>query len=62
MKKMKKGELGFFYHSGKDKQIMGTVEIVKTHMPDPTDETGRFGMVFVRRKKTSQQHTYLARH
>ena len=45
MKAMKRGERAFFYHSGDTKAIVGTVEVVKTYYPDPTDGTGRFGMV-----------------
>lgn len=44
---MKKGDLCFFYHSGDEKKIVGIVEIIKEYYPDPTDETGRFGMVDV---------------
>ena len=51
MKAMKKGDLAFFYHSGEERQIVGIVEIAKEYYPDPTDETGRFGMVDVRTKK-----------
>jgi predicted RNA-binding protein with PUA-like domain len=47
MKAMKKGELGFFYHSGDERRIMGIVTVAKEYHPDPTDETGRFGMVDV---------------
>ena len=45
---MRKGERAFFYHSGKERQIVGIVEVAKTYCPDPTDPTGRFGMVYVR--------------
>jgi predicted RNA-binding protein with PUA-like domain len=45
MKAMKIGDKGFFYHSVKEKQIVGTVEVVKEHYPDHTDPKGRFGMV-----------------
>jgi predicted RNA-binding protein with PUA-like domain len=34
--KMKKGERAFFYHSGETKEIVGIVEIVREHYPDPT--------------------------
>jgi len=47
MKAMKKGELGFFYHSGDERRIVGIVEVAREYHPDPTDETGRFGMVDV---------------
>jgi predicted RNA-binding protein with PUA-like domain len=48
MQAMKIGELGFFYHSGEGKAIVGIVEICKTYRPDPTDATGKFGMVDIR--------------
>jgi predicted RNA-binding protein with PUA-like domain len=38
--KMKKGDLGFFYHSGEGKEIVGVVEIVREHYPDPTAKAG----------------------
>lgn len=37
---MKKGDRGFFYHSNEGKEIVGIVEIVKEHHPDPTAEKG----------------------
>ena len=48
MKKMKKGDLGFFYHSVKEKRIVGVVEIIKEYYNDPTDKTNKFGMVKVK--------------
>ena len=48
MKEMKIGDRAFFYHSVNEKQIVGVVEIVKEHYPDPTDPKGRFGMVDVK--------------
>jgi predicted RNA-binding protein with PUA-like domain len=36
LKEMKKGDQAFFYHTGDEKQIVGIVEIVKEHYPDPT--------------------------
>lgn len=48
MKAMKKGDRAFFYHSGEERRIVGIIEIVKEYHPDPTDPTGRFGMVAVR--------------
>ena len=47
-KAMKKGDLGFFYHSVNEKQVVGIVEIAKEYYPDPTDKSERFGMVDVR--------------
>ena len=48
MKAMKKGDRGFFYHSVTGKEIVGIVEVVGEHHPDPSDKTGRFGMVDVK--------------
>ncbi len=45
MKSMKKGDLGFFYHSVKEKQIVGIVEVIKEYYPDHTDKKNIFGMV-----------------
>ena len=45
MKAMKKGDLGFFYHSVNEKRIVGIVRVIGEHRPDPTDESGRFGLV-----------------
>ncbi|MBI1260321.1 MAG: EVE domain-containing protein [Rhizobiales bacterium] len=45
MKAMKKGDLGFFYHSVDEKRIVGIVRVIGEHRPDPTDEKGRFGLV-----------------
>ena len=45
---MRRGDRGFFYHSGEGKAIVGVVEVVREYYPDPSDETGRFGMVDVR--------------
>lgn len=48
MKAMKKGDQGFFYHSGDQRQIVGIVEVIGEYRPDVTDEKGRFGLVDVR--------------
>jgi predicted RNA-binding protein with PUA-like domain len=45
---MKNGERAFFYHSGDEKRIMGIVEIIGEYEPDPTDATGKFGMIRVK--------------
>lgn len=48
LKEMKKGEKAFFYHTGDEKQIVGIVEVIKEHYPDPTDEKGVFKSVDVK--------------
>ena len=47
MKARKLGDRAFFYHSGKAREIVGVVEIVKEYYPDHTDPSGRFGLVDV---------------
>jgi predicted RNA-binding protein with PUA-like domain len=51
MKTMKKGDLGFFYHSVDEKRVVGIVEVIEEYHPDPSDPSGRFGMVTVRAVK-----------
>jgi predicted RNA-binding protein with PUA-like domain len=48
MREMKKGDRGFFYHSGKERSIVGVVEVIGEYRPDPTDESGKFGLVDVK--------------
>ena len=48
---MRKKDLCFFYHSVSEKLIIGIVEVVKEHYPDPTDETGRFVVIDVKAKR-----------
>lgn len=45
LKAMRLGDLAFFYHSVKERRIVGIVEVVREYYPDDSDETGRFGMV-----------------
>ncbi len=48
MMAMRKGERGFFYHSNEGKAIVGIVEVIKLYHPDPTDASGKFGMVDIK--------------
>ena len=47
---MKKGDLCFFYHSVKEKKIIGIVEVVKESSPAPTDTFKKFVVVDVKKK------------
>ena len=47
LKQMNIGDLCFFYHSVVGKEIMGIVRVCSNYKPDPTDETGKFGLVDV---------------
>jgi predicted RNA-binding protein with PUA-like domain len=51
LKKMKKGDFCFFYHSNIGKEIVGIVEVIKTAFLDITDEQNRFVAVQVKFKE-----------
>ena len=46
--RLKCGELAYFYHSGKARELVGVVEVVREAYPDPTDESGKWLAVDVR--------------
>ena len=60
MKSMAIGDLAFFYHSVNEKQIVGIVEVCVLYHPDPTDASGRFGMVTVKAVKSLNKPVTLA--
>lgn len=43
--KMKKCDRAFFYHSGEEKAVVGVVEIIREHYPDPTAKKGESWVV-----------------
>ena len=51
LKKMRVGDLCFFYHSNIGKEIVGIVEVVKEAFLDPTDKKKLFVAVKVRFKQ-----------
>jgi predicted RNA-binding protein with PUA-like domain len=48
MKAMKLGDLGFFYHSGESKAIVGIVEVIRLAHPDSTAKEGNWECVDIR--------------
>ena len=48
LRKMKKGDLCFFYHSNIGKEIVGIVKVIKSAFTDKTDREKRFVAVQVR--------------
>lgn len=48
MRTMRVGDLGFFYHSGAEKRIVGVVEVIAEAHPDSTDATGTWACVDLR--------------
>ena len=48
MREMKIGDLGFFYHSGGERAVVGIVEVAAEAHPDPTSDDPRWECVDVR--------------
>ncbi|MEM6974299.1 MAG: EVE domain-containing protein [Pseudomonadota bacterium] len=48
MREMKIGDLGFFYHSVKEKRIVGIVEVCATSHPDSTTDDARWDCVDIK--------------
>lgn len=48
MREMKIGDRGFFYHSQKEKAVVGIVEVCATAHPDSTTEDERWDCVDIR--------------
>ena len=51
MRQMNIGDLGFFYHSQKDKEIVGVVEVCANAHPDSTTDDARWECVDIRAVK-----------
>jgi predicted RNA-binding protein with PUA-like domain len=60
LRAMKKGELAFFYHTGKEKAIVGIVEVIKEAYPDHTAEEPFWSMVDVIAVEPLPTHVTLA--
>lgn len=45
LRAMKKGDRVFFYHTGKEKAIIGTAKVSVPAYPDPKDKTGKMVVV-----------------
>lgn len=52
MRDMKKGDQALFYHSGKEKAVVGIAEIEKEAFPDPTAKEGDWVAVVLKAKST----------
>jgi len=48
MRLMKVGDLGFFYHSQKDKEIVGIVQVIAESHPDSTTDDDRWDCVDIK--------------
>lgn len=59
MREMALGDRGFFYHSQKDKAIVGTVEVCAEAHPDSTTEDDRWDCVDIRALTPLVRHVTL---
>jgi predicted RNA-binding protein with PUA-like domain len=60
MRKMRKGDLAFFYHTGEEKAVVGIVKVVKEAHAESTDPTGQWEAVDVAAVKALPQPVTLA--
>ena len=60
MRDMKVGDLGFFYHSQKDKEIVGIVEVITEAHPDSTTDDPRWECVDIKAVKPMKTPVTLA--
>jgi predicted RNA-binding protein with PUA-like domain len=60
MRSMQVGDLVFFYHSGKSREIVGICSVVRAPYPDPNDETGRFCLIDVKAEQNASKPVTLA--
>jgi predicted RNA-binding protein with PUA-like domain len=60
MRKMRRGDLGFFYHTGEEKSVVGIVKVVKEAHAESTDPTGQWECVDVAAVKALPRPVTLA--
>ena len=59
MKNMKKGDLVFYYHTGKEKQIVGIMTVDSEPYPNPKEKNERYIVVDVKYKKPLKRQVTL---
>ena len=47
LREVKQGDLVYFYHTGKEKSIVGVMKVIKSAYPDPQADNSRFVVVDV---------------
>ncbi|WP_300516474.1 EVE domain-containing protein [Aliiroseovarius sp.] len=60
MRSMKLGDLGFFYHSQKEKEIVGIVEVIAESHPDSTTDDDRWDCVDIKAVRSLPKPVTLA--
>ena len=59
MREMKEGDQGFFYHSQKDREIVGIVEVIAQAHPDSTTDDERWDCVDIKAVKPLRTPVHL---
>lgn len=60
LRSVKKGDRVFYYHTGKEKAVVGVMEVVKGPYPDPKRDDARFVVVDVKPVRRFDQPVSLA--
>jgi predicted RNA-binding protein with PUA-like domain len=60
LRSMKKGDKVFYYHTGKQKAIVGTAKVATTPSPDPKDHSGKLFIVELQPEKRLARPVTLA--
>jgi len=60
LKSMKKNDLVLFYHSVKEKAVVGVAKVTKEHYPDPTIDDDRWVAVDIKAQKKIKNPVTLA--
>jgi predicted RNA-binding protein with PUA-like domain len=60
LREMKKGDRVFFYHTGKEKAVIGTATVSKTAYSDPNDKSGSLVVVELAAGKSLRRPVTLA--
>ena len=60
LRAMKKGDRVFYYHTGKEKAIIGTAKVAATAYPDPKDKSGKLVVVELKPDKKLKRPVTLA--
>ena len=60
LQRMKKGDEVFFYHTGKEKAVIGTATVSKEAYPDPKDKSGKLVVVELKAGRALKRPVTLA--
>lgn len=60
LKAMQEGDIAFFYHSNEGLEIVGIVEIIREHYPDPSADDARWVAVDIKPLLTLHKKVRLA--